>query len=281
MVRPGRPRDADSAPWQEAFARHSEPHWDALLRFAVSLCRSRPDAEDLVQSSLLRGMKYFKSFGVRHLNVQNASDVDSALADPERARHFKNWLYQIVRHVFYDERELAGRLPLSDLPDESGPGNEASGVTFGNHTPSPGPEEFLSTAGTPGFNGQEPGAADVLALAQERFFTLAADDEMRRELEALSERQRSVLYLISEEYSYKEVAKILSVPIGTVMSTLSRALQKLKARRPAASPPPVDSGSIQGEGRAPSESGPASEAPSVHRIPTRTKEKSGRGSERE
>jgi RNA polymerase sigma-70 factor (ECF subfamily) len=47
-------------------------------------------------------------------------------------------------------------------------------------------------------------------------------------LETLPEEQRSVLLLISvEDLSYAEAAKILDIPVGTVMSRLSRARDKL------------------------------------------------------
>ena len=49
-------------------------------------------------------------------------------------------------------------------------------------------------------------------------------------LDLLPQRQREVLILISlEELSYKEAAEIMGVPIGTVMSRLSRARSALQA----------------------------------------------------
>ncbi len=52
--------------------------------------------------------------------------------------------------------------------------------------------------------------------------------DLMRGLETLPEDQRSVLLLVSvEDLSYAEVAKVLDIPIGTVMSRLSRARQKL------------------------------------------------------
>lgn len=48
---------------------------------------------------------------------------------------------------------------------------------------------------------------------------------------ALPEQQRAVLHLIAvEETSYQEAAEILGVPIGTVMSRLSRARTTLRNR---------------------------------------------------
>lgn len=48
-------------------------------------------------------------------------------------------------------------------------------------------------------------------------------------LEKLSEEQRQVLLLVAlEGFSYKEVSKILKLPMGTVMSRLSRAREAMK-----------------------------------------------------
>jgi RNA polymerase sigma-70 factor (ECF subfamily) len=52
--------------------------------------------------------------------------------------------------------------------------------------------------------------------------------ELLAALASLPEEQRSVLLLVSvEDLSYAEAAKVLDIPIGTVMSRLSRARDKL------------------------------------------------------
>jgi RNA polymerase sigma factor (sigma-70 family) len=52
--------------------------------------------------------------------------------------------------------------------------------------------------------------------------------DILRALEALSEEQRSVLLLVSvEALSYVETARVLGIPVGTVMSRLARAREKL------------------------------------------------------
>jgi len=54
--------------------------------------------------------------------------------------------------------------------------------------------------------------------------------DLQRCLLRLPQDQRAVLLLVSlEDMSYAEVAKITGVPIGTVMSRLSRARLRLKA----------------------------------------------------
>jgi RNA polymerase sigma-70 factor (ECF subfamily) len=52
--------------------------------------------------------------------------------------------------------------------------------------------------------------------------------DLLRALDQLNDAQRSVLLLVGvEDLSYAEAARILDVPIGTVMSRLSRAREKL------------------------------------------------------
>jgi len=52
--------------------------------------------------------------------------------------------------------------------------------------------------------------------------------DLLRALDQLNEAQRSILLLVGvEDLSYAEAAKVLDVPIGTVMSRLSRAREKL------------------------------------------------------
>ena len=54
--------------------------------------------------------------------------------------------------------------------------------------------------------------------------------DLDRCLQALPAEQREVLLLICvEDLSYQETAQVLDVPIGTVMSRLSRAREKLGA----------------------------------------------------
>ena len=49
-------------------------------------------------------------------------------------------------------------------------------------------------------------------------------------LDQLPEEQKSLLLLIGvEDFSYEEAARIVGVPIGTVMSRLSRARQRLRS----------------------------------------------------
>ena len=54
--------------------------------------------------------------------------------------------------------------------------------------------------------------------------------DLDRSIALLPAEQRAVLLLVSlEEMSYEEVARTLGIPMGTVMSRLSRAREKLRA----------------------------------------------------
>jgi RNA polymerase sigma-70 factor (ECF subfamily) len=65
---------------------------------------------------------------------------------------------------------------------------------------------------------------------------LAARD-LQRGLERLPSEQREVLLLVVlEDMSYQEVAAALEVPIGTVMSRLSRARDKLRVAMEGTAP---------------------------------------------
>ena len=109
------------------------------------------------------------------------------------ARH---WLLKIVRNTFYSWYDKNKRH---------------------NHTESLG-DEALQVA------GNEPTPEEVLIREH-------GAQVVREAVETLAVEFREVLLLREfEGYSYKEIADITEVPIGTVMSRLSRARQQLKNR---------------------------------------------------
>jgi RNA polymerase sigma-70 factor (ECF subfamily) len=70
-------------------------------------------------------------------------------------------------------------------------------------------------------NGSDPHLAFISKLKQE---------EVRAAIESLPPLYRDIIVLRDlEGFSYKQIAKILGCPIGTVMSRLNRAREKLRA----------------------------------------------------
>ncbi len=64
--------------------------------------------------------------------------------------------------------------------------------------------------------------------------------DLRRGLAALSDEHRHVLLLVGiEQMSYADAAGVLQVPVGTVMSRLSRARDQLRFHLDPAAPRPV------------------------------------------
>jgi RNA polymerase sigma-70 factor (ECF subfamily) len=74
-------------------------------------------------------------------------------------------------------------------------------------------------------------AATVGRSAEDELFDMFTDDEVKNALEALPEQFRlAVLLADVEGFSYKEIAEILDIPIGTVMSRLHRGRKGLQKR---------------------------------------------------
>ena len=89
------------------------------------------------------------------------------------------------------------------------------------------------TAVALGGDGAEPGLS--VAPAQE---WAATTRDLLRGFESLSAEHRQVLLLVSiEGLAYREAAAVLEVPVGTVMSRLSRARDALRAHMAGAERP--------------------------------------------
>jgi RNA polymerase sigma-70 factor (ECF subfamily) len=124
----------------------------------------------------------------------------------QRGTNLKAWLFTILHNTFRNRRRDAGRSPV-DVDSER-------------------VEQAIDT----GSLQQTP--ETLLARA-----TLDAD--LQAALDALPEAFRQAVWLRDvEEFSYAEIADIVGVPIGTVMSRISRGRrmlhQKLVAARPIA-----------------------------------------------
>ncbi len=166
------------APEPDAFAAAVLQHLEALYATAMRLTRNRADAEDLVQDSLVRALRFRERF--------------------TPGTNLKAWLYTILHNAWRNRRRDTLRDPVdadSDKVDEAAslPGGPAELET---------PEQVLLRA------------------------TLDAD--LQAALDELPDAFRQAVWLRDvEEFSYAEIAAMLGVPMGTVMSRISRGRRQL------------------------------------------------------
>jgi RNA polymerase sigma-70 factor (ECF subfamily) len=113
----------------------------------------------------------------------------------ERGTNLKAWLFTILHNTFRNMRRNLVRNPI-EVDSEAV--DRAADDTAGEHTP----EQLLTRA------------------------TLDAD--LQAALDALPDSFRQAVWLRDvEELSYAEIAQVLAVPIGTVMSRISRGRRAL------------------------------------------------------
>jgi RNA polymerase sigma-70 factor, ECF subfamily len=112
-----------------------------------------------------------------------------------RGGDLRAWLFAILRHAFLDECRRRGRTPITEI-DTSEIALEAFGV------PAP--------------------SAEYEALRR------LPSEAIERAFAELPQEWRMIVILADvEEFSYREIAAIMGVPLGTVMSRLHRARKRL------------------------------------------------------
>jgi len=113
----------------------------------------------------------------------------------ERGTNLKAWLFTILHNTFRNIRRNVGRSPI-EVDSEAV--DRAADDAAGEHTP----EQLLTRA--------------------------TLDVDLQAALDALPDAFRQAVWLRDvEELSYAEIAQVLEVPIGTVMSRISRGRRAL------------------------------------------------------
>jgi RNA polymerase sigma-70 factor (ECF subfamily) len=116
----------------------------------------------------------------------------------ERGTNLKAWLFTILHNTFRNMRRHDVRSPI-DVDSETV--EQAADLVAQEHTP----EQILTRA--------------------------TLDTDLQAALDALPEAFRQAVWLRDvEEFSYAEIARIVGVPIGTVMSRISRGRKLLYER---------------------------------------------------
>ncbi|HYK43115.1 MAG TPA: sigma-70 family RNA polymerase sigma factor, partial [Thermoanaerobaculia bacterium] len=119
--------------------------------------------------------------------------------------NLKAWLYRILTNTFINQyRRKAARPDTTELDDVE--------------------ESILYRH----MRDVSPGSASLDPEAELIDNTLSS--EVTDALEALPEKFRTTLLLDVEGFSYKEIAEVLDIPIGTVMSRLHRGRKFLQKR---------------------------------------------------
>jgi len=119
--------------------------------------------------------------------------------------NLKAWLFRILTNTFINQyRRKAARPDTTELDDveESILYRHMRDVSPGSASPDPEAELIDNTLSS----------------------------EVKDALEALPEKFRTTLLLDVEGFSYKEIAEVLDIPIGTVMSRLHRGRKFLQKR---------------------------------------------------
>lgn len=118
--------------------------------------------------------------------------------------NLKAWLYRILTNTFINQYRAKKRRPDQvDLDDV---------------------EDFYIFRRLGGLE-----AADASQTAETEALESMPDDEVKQALESIPEQFRMAVILADiEGFSYKEIADILDVPIGTVMSRIHRGRRQLQ-----------------------------------------------------
>jgi RNA polymerase sigma-70 factor (ECF subfamily) len=124
----------------------------------------------------------------------------------EQGTNLKAWLYRILTNTFINTYRARKRRPDEQELEEV--------------------EDFYLYRRLGGLE-----AANIGRSAEDDVLDWLTDDEVKAALESLPEQFRMAVLLADVEgFSYKEIADILEIPIGTVMSRLHRGRRGLQKR---------------------------------------------------
>jgi RNA polymerase sigma-70 factor, ECF subfamily len=152
-----------------------------LFATSLRLTRNRADAEDLVQDTVVKALRFEDRF--------------------TPGTNLKAWLYTILHNTWRNRRRDAAR---DTVEVDSAAVEDAASL---------------------------PGGPVALETPERILLRDTLDADLQAALDALPDAFREAVWLRDvEEFTYAEIAAMLDVPIGTVMSRISRGRRALFER---------------------------------------------------
>jgi RNA polymerase sigma-70 factor (ECF subfamily) len=168
------------------FERDVVPLIPQLFGGARRMTRTRADAEDLIQETMLKAYARFRTFCP--------------------GTYLKAWLFRIMYNTWVNGYHYTQRRPQEFLS------GDISDTQLAAHA-------RQASSGSIGLRSAEVEALDGLR-----------DSQIAEAMETLREDLRKVVhYACVDGLRYKEIAQIMDIPVGTVMSRLYRARKQLQA----------------------------------------------------
>ena len=163
---------------------------DVLFAGAMKLSRNPHDAENLVQDTYVRAFERFHLF--------------------KPGTNLKAWMFRVMTNRFINlYRRKKVRNETANYDDVG---------------------EFLGDDDKQLLHDFQSNEA-LTGLMKNEVFLDSLDDRLKQALEGLGDDYRDVLIMnVIGDMPYKDIAKALKIPLGTVMSRLSRAKSLLRDR---------------------------------------------------
>lgn len=172
------------------FEREALPLMDMLYAGAMKLTRNPHDAENLVQDTYVRAFERYHLF--------------------KPGTNLKAWMFRVMTNRFINlYRRKKVRNETANFDDVG---------------------EFLGDEDRLLLQDFQTSEA-MAGLMKNEAFLDTLDDRLKQALEGLGDDYREVLIMnVIGEMPYKDIAEALQIPLGTVMSRLSRAKALLRDR---------------------------------------------------
>ncbi len=166
-----------------AFEKDALEHLDALYGTALRMTANVDEAEDLVQDTYLRALRFYKKF--------------------QPGTNLKAWLFRMMVNLFINRyrrtrrgREIHEGIERYDVIERMVPAGQ------------------LASTGAP----------------EEFFFEKLFSDDVVAAIDELPHDFKMVVLLADvNDFSYAQIAGILGIPVGTVMSRLHRGRKLLRS----------------------------------------------------